>query len=189
MNHECHNLDGYLAGNLPAGDAAAFVEHLLNCDDCREAVDEQQWIDGLLQSRQLQELEPTPRHLTEAMQLVMARQERRQKRLMAVAWATAAALLVALGSIPLSRHAGDWLGKGVDARSITTNDKQPAYDRPRATFVASSNAIAVPIASRHPDVTIVRVYPAFRPRIESQTAAIEPEATNANSWQSYSNGG
>ena len=50
MNSNCNNLDAYLADDLSVDDAAAICRASAVCDDCREAVDEQLWIDGLLRS-------------------------------------------------------------------------------------------------------------------------------------------
>ena len=50
MNSKCNNLDAYLRDDLSVDERAAFESHLEECDACREAMDQQQWIDGLLQS-------------------------------------------------------------------------------------------------------------------------------------------
>ena len=42
------------------GEAARFAAHLDDCPTCREAVDEQQWIDGLLRARIAQLETPPP---------------------------------------------------------------------------------------------------------------------------------
>ena len=55
MNSEATNicplLDAYLDGELPTDQREAFNAHLDQCAACREAIEEQRWIDGLLQSQ------------------------------------------------------------------------------------------------------------------------------------------
>ena len=189
MNDDCENFDAYLADDLPADAAEAFAAHLPECDECREAIDEQQWIDDLLQSPVRLALEPAPPQLAAAMRVAVTKREGRQKRLVAIALATAATIFVAIGWIQLNRQAGNRIVDGASTAGVATGNHPRSQARPRATFVASSNEIAVPVASHHPDVTIVRVYPAFQPRAESQTAAIEPEAAKETSWHTFSNGG
>jgi hypothetical protein len=50
----------------------------------------------------------------------------------------------------------------------------------RATFVGGPDVLVVPVASRHPNVTIVRVYPTYQPSYDTQ-ASVEPfELDNLN---------
>ena len=95
MNEYCSNLDNYLVGDLSPADEAAFAEHLNGCDECREAIEQQQWINGLLQaSSQIETQAPPPRIANELRVTVCVRESFR-KRAVTFAFASAAALLVA----------------------------------------------------------------------------------------------
>lgn len=189
MNDYCDNLDAYLADDLTTADAAAFREHLHECDECREAVAEQQWIDGLLQSPLRPQLEPVRHDVLAAVQTSLSRREKQRSKVLPAALAVAAALVVAVGWTAIERRADQETIRGAAETDVANSAYTPATDQTRATFVSSSNAIVVPVKSRHPDVSIVRIYPTYRPRYEAQTAAIEPEAATNNDWSIYSNGG
>ncbi len=60
MNTECNNIEAYLAGDLQVEQAVDFEDHLPQCDACRETIDQQRWIDGLLRSPLRLQVEPTP---------------------------------------------------------------------------------------------------------------------------------
>jgi hypothetical protein len=47
---------------------------------------------------------------------------------------------------------------------------------PRAVFVAGPDVIAMPVASRHPNVTIVRVYPTYQSSLAAQAASDDSDA-------------
>lgn len=189
MNSDCKNLDAYLVDDLPAEEAARFAEHLHACDDCRDVIDQQQWIRGLLRSPVRLQLEPAPPSIVQATQMSLARHDRRWTRILVGAIAAAAAVLVAVGWIELNRQASEETIKGAGRVGLATSENSRVIERPRATFVSNSDAIAVPVASRHPNVTVVRVYPTYHPPYETSTAALEPEAATNVSWQSFSNGG
>jgi anti-sigma factor RsiW len=194
MSSVCDNLDDYLAGALTGDAAAHFSSHLRTCEACSEAADEQRWIDRLLTSSDRLELEPTPRALVETVSKPASRPWFMPGRYAGAIIAAAAAILVATGLVLLNReaindtHATAEVEAAVDDGQTAKNEEQKETG---ATFVADSNAIAVPVKSHRPSVTIVRVYPTFQPQVDSRTAAIEPAyATNLNDfWTDDSNGG
>jgi hypothetical protein len=53
-------------------------------------------------------------------------------------------------------------------------------ESPRATFVGGPDVLVVPVASRHPNVTIVRVYPTYQPSYDAQANAehFDPDQFN-----------
>src|SRR5205814_1197559 len=82
--------------DLPADEAVRFKGHLAHCDKCREAIDQGQWIDDLLQSPIRLQLDCVPVHLVESARRSMP-QRRRVVRLAACGLAAAATLVVAVG--------------------------------------------------------------------------------------------
>jgi hypothetical protein len=169
---DCANLDDFLLGELPADAATRFAAHLDQCAACREAVDQQRWIDELLASPIVHELESGPDWLSDSLRTrVLAR--RRRARLVACVFAAAAVLVFALGWTVLNRQALDGAASGGVAETTPTN----VIDLPRATFVGGPDVLVVPVASRHSNVTIVRVYPAYRPSYDAQANAerFEPD--------------
>jgi len=166
---ECNNLDAYLADDLPADAATRFAQHLGDCEMCREAIDEQRWIDGLLHSDLRASLEPTPAALRETLHTSIARR-RRTSRYIACGFATAATLaIVALGwTLKLNRQANDARVQGANDIASHDNSLNPTLNQtlandasPRATFVSSGDAIVVPLESEG-DVTIVQLYPTIQ---------------------------
>jgi hypothetical protein len=182
MNAFCSNLDSYLLDDLSPAEAAAFAEHLIGCEECSEAIEQQQWIDGVLQSSSQLETQIPPLHLVSELQLVVSGRESTRKRFTTIALATAASLLIA--TTWLLTRSGTKSPNDVTA----TTDAPTISAPPHATFVADNDTIAVPVASRHPDVTIVRVYSTFRPN-ESRMATFQSEPTNSNNSTNFSNGG
>jgi anti-sigma factor RsiW len=183
MNEYCSNLDNYLLGDLSPADAAAFAEHLDGCEDCREAIDEQQWIDDLLQTSSRLETEVPPQYIAAELRVVVASRESFRRLAVGIALATAAALLIAATWV--LHHPSASLPQHV----ATTTDVPTAPEPRQATFVAGGDTIAVPVKSRHPDVTIVRVYSTFQPADNSKMAAFQPESNNSNNLTDFSNGG
>ena len=47
QNNDCNKLDAYLTDDLSVDDVAGFESHLEACAECRDAIDEQKWIDNL----------------------------------------------------------------------------------------------------------------------------------------------
>jgi anti-sigma factor RsiW len=164
MNDPCEQLDAYLADDLPADAAAEFADHLRDCAECQEAVAEQQWIDGLLRTGARESVDVPRASLIDAMRVTVHRR-RRRTQLIACGLAVAASLLIAFG----------WIA--IHDRTIASNDKTNGNNvaingangakpqaAPRATFVVTDDSIAVPVASRHSNVTVVRVYSSVQPQ-------------------------
>ena len=159
-HNDCHQLDAYLAGDLPASDAASFEAHLDTCYDCREAVDQQRWINSLLQSPTRIELECTPPALLETICSSVAQRERPKLRVI-YSLAAAAAVLVGIGWFALREHKAP-LDEATNP-TIAAAPEIPAANaapsaKQQATFVASADSIVVPVESSSSDVTIVQVY-------------------------------
>jgi anti-sigma factor RsiW len=189
MNDLCNNLDDYLSGNLAEDEATAFSEHQRECGECREAVEQQQWINNLLQSPLVRELEPAP-----SVRILALRSRdqlsRRSSRALAATLSVAAAVVVAIGWTALHDHTLAPADQHATGRPSGAIDQQHAKPGPRAWFVASSGSITVPLESRSSDVTVVRVYPAFQPQFDDATAAVQPEAATFDMNSDYlSNGG
>jgi anti-sigma factor RsiW len=165
VNDTCNNLDAYLADDLPGCERAAFESHLDLCPACRDAADEQQWIDGLLQSPARLQLERPPASILDSFQLSVA-QRRRRVLQAACGLAAAAVLLIAIGvSLKDNQEAAQPVDRVANTSASVEPTKAPtaqapaATTRPPATFISTSEAIAVPVESSSSDVTIVQVYP------------------------------
>jgi hypothetical protein len=172
---DCSNLDAHLLGDLPPDAVARFTAHLDQCEACREAIDQQQWIDGLLTSPLGCELESPSSTIIQSF-CTTINSRRRQTRLIACVFATAAALAVAAGWTALNRQApaiGAPNGVAVTAviDDVAHTAPQIGADPPHATFVGGADVLVVPVASRHPNVTIVRVYPTYQPSYNAQANA------------------
>jgi predicted anti-sigma-YlaC factor YlaD len=188
MNANCNDLDAYLAADLSVDDAARFAEHLHNCDDCREAVDEQRWIDGLLRSSAKHDSELPPDDVLVTLRTAFVTRLQKTK-LIACGLAAAAMLIMAIGWTVLNRQAGNRASDRDVRSSIAMNEQRRGKQPLQASFVSDSNAIAVPVKSRHSNVTVVRIYPAYQPPYDNQASASEPEAATDDIWNIYSNGG
>jgi anti-sigma factor RsiW len=154
-DRDCEQLDAYLLGDLSTGEAARFESHLEVCSECREAIEEQRWIDGLLQSPRRAEFEKAPT-IMESIRAVITREDRRTLRI-AYSLATAAVLLIGLGWVALRDYVLHQKHHGQDV-AIIEAQRNPTHQR-FATFVSTTDAIVVPIESSADDVTIVQVYP------------------------------
>ncbi len=165
----CVLLDNYLDGALPAEEAAAFVAHLCECAACRDAVDEQQWINGLLRSPAAVELELPLAPPT----LPIRKPARRRVLLVAMA-----AALTCVAAWPLLRG-GNELGDGrpsvaslnphsfaldvaqaeARARAVAKNPSPSSFPPRKGAFVSAGSSIAVAVPCDSPEVTIVQLYP------------------------------
>ena len=170
MNHDddsrCVSLDAYLDGELAPGAAVAFESHLRECSACGDAVDQQRWIDATLCSPAAAELESAPKAA-----LVAAMKRRRHRRVaLGVAVAAALAAVAAWQFIPLPGREGFGEGSAIvatsskpQAETTVVNPSPSPSLRGRgiseATFISSSDAIAVPLESPAVNVTVVQVYP------------------------------
>jgi anti-sigma factor RsiW len=187
MIAECENLDAYLDAELSPNDFARYEAHLHVCETCREAANKQRWIDALLNSRERLELEPVSSALSRSVRYAVSR--RRRTRLAACGLAAAAVLVVAVG-LTLVRNQQTRVPdvNQIVETSIRNDEPSPSpslngrgiAEAPRATFVAGPDVLVVPVASRHPNVTIVRVYPAYQPSLASKVTSDESDADYFN---------
>jgi hypothetical protein len=200
-NHLCHGLDDFVDGAMSPPEDAAFRTHMESCAACREAVDQQRWIDGLLASDEAAAMETSP-----APWMIPRRRVGRRRVVVA---AVAAAFVVGATAalfLPLPRQEG--LGEGrptvahaptaepsrtlnsvgpiegsnsnalatdgnpsqdedptTALRSVATGDRArllpslPERGESAASFASAGSAIAVPLASGDPQVTIVQLFP------------------------------
>jgi anti-sigma factor RsiW len=166
VTRDCDKLDAFLLSELSPRDAERFELHVCTCEECREAVEQQKWIDNLLGSDVAAELEPAPFALHDSLRALPTRR-RKNIPVTAFAVATAASLLTAVGWIAMQSQPVDTVHDQVVKPSIrhpvSPTDVTPALanntTRPRATFVSSGDSIAVPVESTDDDVTIVQLYP------------------------------
>jgi hypothetical protein len=184
MIAECENLDVFLADDLSPDDRLRYEGHLVACETCRQALNQQRWIDALLSSPDQPELEcASPALLGSVRESIASR--RRQTRLIACGLAAAAVVVIALGwSAMLIRPARSPAVNQIVETRVRDNEPftnsslkgRRIEEAPRAVFVAGPDVLAVPVASRHPDVTIVRVYPTYQPSLAAQAASDESDA-------------
>jgi hypothetical protein len=158
---DCGSLDAFLNGDLPPTQAAEFESHVAACMQCRDAVDQQRWIDGLLRSTEAAEIESAP-------VAILSRRPARLRRVVVVA--ASVAVLAAWswfevkhrieeikgGNPPIAKSKSGMLDADRPAASFQETGEHPA---PVATFVSSGSTIALPLENRNPDVTVVRLYP------------------------------
>jgi predicted anti-sigma-YlaC factor YlaD len=162
MTSECNKLDAYLADDLPSGAATQYVQHLEQCESCREAVAQQRWVDDLLRSREIASLEPLPSELRNTLRKSITQRRRTARRFACSLAAAATVAIVAIGWTLQSTHLDN--SRGLDRNRIAVHVASTSPDPrnptlPRATFVSNGDTIVVPIESTHNDVTIVRLYP------------------------------
>lgn len=178
-----------------------FAAHFESCDQCRAAIDQQRWIDGLLRSPIRAEHESPPASLVDAVRTTL-RESRQRAGLIACVFAAAAALVIAVGWTALVDRPAEPAGDGrelvlnVDDSSTNSigNRETPvaiATTPPRATVITGPDMLAVPIESPYPDVTIVRLYPTYRPEFTTHSAVSRPPADDDFAWPDdfNSNGG
>jgi anti-sigma factor RsiW len=187
MSAECEYLDAFLAEDLSPGDSNRFEVHLHRCDACRDAINEQRWIDALLGSPERLELEPVSPALAGSVRdSILSR--RRQARLIACGLAAAAVLVIALGWMAvLNRQARGPAANQIAGTTLPDNEpSNPSLKRivtaeaPRAVFVGGPDVLVVPVASRHPNVTIVRVYPTYQSSFAAKATSDETDADYFN---------
>jgi anti-sigma factor RsiW len=188
MSHECDQLDAYLADDLSCDDHARFETHLSQCEACREAIDQQRWIDAMLCSPLRMQLEPVPTNLVQ--RPVTATPPRGRRVLIAACGlVSAAAVLIALSWSLLNRQAMNNPNQTSNTHSTAKSSPAHVERPPVATFVGGPDVIAVPIASRAPNVTIVQIYPTYQPRQEEKTVAAYSNTATNSSLPDYYNGG
>jgi anti-sigma factor RsiW len=155
---DCEKLDAYLAGDLSDSEFIHFESHVEECTACREAIDEHQWIENLLQSPARIQLERPPTIIVDSVHLSVAHRRRRVLQA-ACGLAAAAVLLIAVGWLGLNRQSTRRVISKIQDVAVAEPVHAPAPTQPQATFVTTSDAIAVPLESSSADVSIVQVYP------------------------------
>jgi anti-sigma factor RsiW len=166
MPDDCELLDDFLSGDLPADKADRFTAHLASCEYCRAEIDEDRWIERLLQSSERLELESPSPALLEGIRSTLMKS--RQRAGMLACGLAAAVLLIAAGWIALSGGLSSEEYGGLVAEG----------DPPRQfvhAVVTGENVIVVPVESPDPQVTIVRLFPTFQPD-EGQVIETSPSA-------------
>jgi anti-sigma factor RsiW len=158
LNSSCNNLDAYLSDALSDDERALFDSHLQGCATCRGAVDQQQWIDDILQSPERIQLERPSVIILDTFRVSVARRRRRFIQV-ACSLAVAATLLIAVGLVKLNRQANGLSKSEEPAVAVAEPGHVPTPAQPPATFFSSSDAIVVPLESPSADVTVVQVYP------------------------------
>ena len=158
LDSNCNNLDAYLSDDLSAECRAIFESHLESCATCRDALDQQQWIDDLLRSPERLEIEQPSATVLDPVRSTIVRRERQTLRT-AYTLAAAAVLLIGIGWIVLDRQTAQPHTPATQEVVATKAHFSPTATTPEATFVASTDAIVVPMESSSTDVTVVQVYP------------------------------
>ena len=158
LNSYCDQFDAFLSDALSLDERAVFESHIRECSACREAIDQQQWIDALLQSPERVQLERPTATILDSFRVSVTQRRQRSVRA-ACALATAATLLVAVGLLKLNRQANEPSKPGAYDISVDETVQAPSPAQPAATFVTTSEAIVVPLENPSEDVTIVQVYP------------------------------
>jgi hypothetical protein len=134
--------------------------------------DQQRWIDELLRSSAAAELEAAPAGVKFATAAAIGKQRQRRRRTLAVFAAAATVGVIwawpSSSPLPQREEPGEELSSPLVAQSqreppaVGNPSLSPSLQRRgmlNATFVNSSDAIAVPLKSPSDDVTVVQVYP------------------------------
>ena len=175
---ECTQLDAFLDGELGDKDAARFEAHLPQCVTCREAVEQQLWIDGALRADEVtRHAAPATVLTTTAAAIRIARRKQRLRQVLAGGLAAASVALLAAwqlhepmaahgsagGSVTMpvdvvQRDATPWRSRRLEEASHARGEEIATATKSVATFTAGGSGIAIPVASESPDVTIVQFY-------------------------------
>lgn len=181
---DCGQLDDYLDGELAAGVMRAFEEHLEWCASCRRSVAESLALSGLLQRAFAVEqgdssLPPEEDLIELAQSTCVSPRRSRQVRLRSLSesFRRAAAGVVAVAAMLLLWAAALFFAGKSDApqprAAGTVTDKSmhrsleaDALRQQRRAIVHVANeldSVAIPMPSTHENVTIVWIYPAYKP--------------------------
>ena len=171
---ECDRLDDYLLDGLSEEEASAFEAHLAGCSTCRDELEHQRRIDGLL-AQGTGRFEAVPRWLIDRIEGRVHRSARR--RVVRLAGGLSAAAL-AVSALAVWLTVGG-LGPGNNRQPLVHERVEPGDDgnqvdppggpTPRPQPVASvsiadpSAAILVPVETKQPNVSIVWIYPTVGP--------------------------
>jgi hypothetical protein len=169
----CRLIEAYLNGALAGEMAKLFERHLTGCAACCESVEQQQWIDGLLQSPEATALEATPAGMADRVEGKVFRLRRRRMVGRAMIAAAASIAAVALWHFAETRSdeqmiATPGFARGSNQQAAVQREATPRRSRglqgttaaeKQAAFVSTGDAIVVPVASDDAQVSIVKVYP------------------------------
>jgi predicted anti-sigma-YlaC factor YlaD len=183
MNHDdttnrkpCELVDDYLDGDLPTGEVVRLKQHIEQCEGCRNAIEEQQWIDGFLRSPEAVEAEKTPADVLQKVAAGMYAARRRRILRRSLVGAAAAAVIGAIafwqlaaertpqriaapGSAGGSTYQSDIKLAATPRQSRGLKKDVQVHELAAASFIPSNDAIAVPVASDDDEVSIVQLYP------------------------------
>ncbi len=190
---ECDQLDDYLLGWLSPEGAAAFERHLAGCPACRGEQEIQRSIDRALAGPDVS-LDPVPVSLVERIRDQVRGRERRRAIRRNWLMAVAATLLLALAvggwtARRLGQSGGEHAAAPGPGRqspdSVAGSPGDPSagnvplsaipYPSPSRRVAASrrvvladpSAGIVVPVETKDPKITMVWIYPTFKPAAEA----------------------
>jgi hypothetical protein len=185
MDVTCEQLNAFLNGDLAPVDARRFEGHASVCAECRDAIDEQRWIDGLLCSPERTALEsPRPAMVGEIESALS--QSKQWAGVLAYGLAAAAVVFLAVGWIVFAGRGAEKVAstnanelkdspRVVSEDSVSQQVEKLAVDAPpRAVVDGGDDMIVVAIESPYPDVTIVRVYPIYKPDLTTDSSTLPP---------------
>lgn len=151
----CDRLLGYLDDALPAAKRRQFVDHLEHCFTCRQALEEHRLVEQLL-VRAADETVPEDLLARIERQILGARRKRLPRRMIAVA---AAVLVIGTATWVAQRPA--LRDVRVERPVVANATRGPAQEPPSAAVVdlrGPPDAVAVPVKSHDPKVTIVWIF-------------------------------
>jgi predicted anti-sigma-YlaC factor YlaD len=158
LDSNCNHLDAFLSNDLSDDNRAVFESHLEECPTCHDAMDQQQWIDGLLNSPARVQLERPSATILDSFHVSPTKRQRRIAQA-ACGLAMAATLLIVLSAWQLNQQA---IGPSVvEQHSVATTPPTTTLTPAQSltTFVPTSDSIVVPLESPSADVTVMQVYP------------------------------
>jgi anti-sigma factor RsiW len=176
----CDQLDEYLCGLLSPDEAAEFDAHLADCQVCRDERELQRRIDRLLTDENTYSA-PVPAGLRS--RVVRGVRAKRRRRMLSWAGAAASALSVAVALTFATTNGlfftapdqaktdqiapfGDYGGLAVVS---PVQIKSPPVVVAQVAMLDPESAIAVPIESHSPNVTLVQIYPTFYANMEGES--------------------
>jgi anti-sigma factor RsiW len=178
-DRSCDQLDDYLCGWLAPDEAVAYEAHLADCAACREECARQRQIDQLLAEATVATA-PVPAALSSR----VAGRIRAARRRRALGWAgaVAAATIVVIAAGLLATKSvvvppqeerqtaqGSSAGNDVLSPIASLTSPEPPAGGAHVTMIDPSAAIVMPMESRHPNITIVRVFPTIAATSEDES--------------------
>lgn len=161
----CEQREDYLNHDLSEKEEIRFLSHLKTCENCRQFVEEQQTIEGLLVEA-VQSESVSESLMTKVDQAIIRR------RVMKWSASIAALLLLAVGTWWLMREGKQTPRVTQPEPSMPTPEIKVVQEPPSVEVVANTNrdVIVVPIETDDPNITMIWVYPTVptTKRISSQ---------------------